>query len=226
MNYNDLRFTGLAAATAAVSTAVGGGREKIEPFRKSSAYLAIISTLPMAFAISRLTDLSIILWVTDDFGGGDFPKKAFLMDYLRWKNEKPMLSEAMILLNFFLMMTKYDMIVGLLQRALHVCQKKKRFHTRHLFDVLDCAGVLGIMLARDEYKLASDTTVEACEVIDGMRWNYRATKQVLACENEAFNLRRLYIWLMGLNMVMLVCPIIRHLQWERAEKQKAMQKSA
>jgi len=124
-------------------------------------------------------------------------------------------------------MTKYDMIVGLIQRALLVCQQKKRFHTRHFFDVLDCAGVLGIMLARDEYKLASSTTVEACEVIDGMRWNYRATKQVLACENEAFNLRRLYIWLMGLNMVMLVCPIIRHLQWERVEKQKAiaMQKS-
>ena len=45
--------------------------------------------------------------------------------------------------------------------------------------------------------------------------------QLVALKKEAFNLRRLYIWLMGLNVVMLVCPILRHFQWERHMQRKA-----
>ena len=45
--------------------------------------------------------------------------------------------------------------------------------------------------------------------------------QVEVCEKETFNLRRLYIWLMGLNIVMLICPIIRHFMWEKHMKAKA-----
>jgi len=175
----------------------------------------------MAFAISRLTDLSIILWVTDDFGGGDFPKKQFLMDYLRWKEEKPVLGQSMFVIFVLLMLTKLDMIVALIKRLLQVCQRTKRLHTRHVLDLIDCAGVLGVWLARAEYKVASTTTVEACSVIDGMVWNSRAIKQKQVCENEALNLRRLYIWLMALNVVMLVCPIVRHFSWERHAKMKA-----
>ena len=138
-------------------------------FSKSGTYLAVISILPMAFAIARLTDLSIIMWVTDDFGGGDFPKKQFLMDYLRWKDEKPVLGPCMFALNFLLMMTKFDMVVRLVMRIIQVVQQTKRFHLRHFLDLIDCAGVLGINLALDELKLASTTTVEACEVLDGVR---------------------------------------------------------
>jgi len=187
---------------------------------KSGTYLAVVSTLPMAFAMSRLTDLSIIIWVTNDFGGGDFPKKQFLMDYLRWKEEKPALHFPMFLIFIALMLTKFDMIVGLVQRAIQVSRAQKHWHTRHLLDLLDCAGVLGIWLARAEYKLASATTIQACEEIDTMRWDRRARTAVLACENEALNLRRLYASLMVLNIVMLICPIIRHFQWEEHLKRK------
>lgn len=190
-------------------------KEEEQQLRRSGAYLSVISTLPMAFAMSRLTDLSIILWVTNDFGGGDFPKKQFLMDYLRWKEGKPVLGDCMFVLFVLLMITKISMIVGLCQRIVKVCQRTKHFHTRHLLDLIDCAAVLGIWLARAEYKAASTTTIEACEVIDGMRWNYRAKQQVLECEDQALNLRRLYISLMILNVVMLVCPIARHFLWER-----------
>ena len=51
-----------------------------------------------------------------------------------------------------------------------------------------------------------------------MRWNARAYRQTVTCENEALNLRRLYTWLMGLNLAMLICPIIRHFLWERHTK--------
>jgi hypothetical protein len=188
---------------------------------KSGTYLAVISVLPSIFLTLRLTDLSIILWVTDDFGGGDFPKKQFLMDYLRWKEEKPAMGPSLFALSFLLMLTKFDMLVGLLLRIKHVCQSAKRFHTRHALDLIDCAGVLGINLALTELKLASKTTVAACDVLDAMRWNARAYRQTAACEAEALNLRRLYISLMALNLVMLLCPILRHFQWERHLKRKA-----
>ena len=190
-------------------------------FSKSGTYLAIISILPMAFAISRLTDVSIIVWVTNDFGGGDFPKKTFLIDYLRWKDEKEYLGPVMTVLFSVLMLTKLDMIAGLVMRLVQIVQHKKRFHTRHALDLLDFAGFLGAVLARMELKVACKSSLEACEVLDGMRWNARAYHQTEVCENEALNLRRLYVWLMGLNIVMLVCPIIRHFQWEKHIKKKS-----
>lgn len=190
-------------------------------FSKSGTYLAVISTLPMAFAMSRLTDVSVIVWITQDFGGADFPKRTFLIDYLRWKEEKPYLGSAMLTLFTILMMTKFDMVVGLMQRIVKALQGKKRFHLRYLIDLVDCAGVLGSILARIELKLACSTTIESCDVIDAMRWNARARHAVEVCENEAFNLRRLYVWLMGLNAVMLLCPIIRHFMWEKHVKGKS-----
>ena len=112
-------------------------------------------------------------------------------------------------------------IVGLCQRLFQFFKRTKHLHTRHLLDLVDCAGVLGMWLARAEYKTACTSTVAKCEVLDNMRWNHRAAMQVLACENEALNLRRLYIWLMMLNLVMLICPIARHFCWEREMKLKA-----
>lgn len=188
---------------------------------QSGTYLAVISTLPMAFAMLRLTDVSIIMWVTNDFGGGDFPKKRFLMDYLLWKEEKPALGIAMFVLNLAMTLTKLDVIRGLLQRLQKIYRRQKRFHTRHFLDLVDCAAVLGIYLARIELKLASAVTIQECDKLDGMRWNARAIHQTERCEKEAFNLRRLYVSMMALNIVMLACPIIRHFQWERHVKQKA-----
>ena len=181
------------------------------------SHLAITSSVAMLYATLRLTDYSVLVWATKDFES-DFPKKQFLMDYLRWKQDVPVLGTALLPTVVLFAMAKFDVFVALVTRTFQVINKTQEFALRHSFDLVDLL-VLGYTLVLvNMLGPSAESLTDTCDSIAEFRWNARAVKKTLACEDAANNLRDLYLTLLLLNLTSLALPIMRYRFATPAEK--------
>ena len=182
------------------------------------SHLAITSSIAMLYATLRLVDYSVLKWTTADFPESDFPKKQFLMDYLRWKADEPVLGVALLPTVILFAIAKFDVVVNIVTRAIQVAGGSQSFALRHLFDLFDIT-VLAITLALYKMLGPSGTElIETCDSIAEFRWNARAVRKTLACEDAATSLRDLYLALFFLNLTTLALPIMRYRFATPAEK--------
>ena len=140
------------------------------------SHLAITSSIAMLYATLRLVDYSVLKWTTADFPESDFPKKQFLMDYLRWKADEPVLGVALLPTVILFAIAKFDVVVNIVTRAIQVAGGSQSFALRHLFDLFDIT-VLAITLALYKMLGPSGTElIETCDSIAEFRWNARAVR--------------------------------------------------
>ena len=134
------------------------------------------------------------------------------------KYASPVLGVALLPTVILFAIAKFDVVVNIVTRAIQVAGGSQSFALRHLFDLFDIT-VLAITLALYKMLGPSGTElIETCDSIAEFRWNARAVRKTLACEDAATSLRDLYLALFFLNLTTLALPIMRYRFATPAEK--------
>ena len=182
------------------------------------SHLAITSSIAMLYATLRLVDYSVLKWTTADFPESDFPKKQFLMDYLRWKADEPVLGVALLPTVILFAIAKFDVVVNIVTRAIQVAGGSQSFALRHLFDLFDIT-VLAItlalykMLGPSGHRVDRDVRLDCRVPLERAR-----SPQNPRVRGRSDFLRDLYLALFFLNLTTLALPIMRYRFATPAEK--------
>lgn len=174
----------------------------------SGAHLSITSSIAMFFAAMRLIDYSVLVWVTTDFER-DFPRKQFLLDFLNWKHEMPVLGLALMPAVVLFGIAKFDVFVALIVRTIQAVSGSKGFALRHVFDLFDIGVLVWTMRVLSTMGASVSDLQSTCDTIAEFRWNARAVRKTQLCEEDAVDLRNLYLTLLVLHLATVACPILR-----------------